>query len=37
MARAQFLTAPEKTDKMPSGIPFIVGNEAVALTGYFDR
>jgi POT family proton-dependent oligopeptide transporter len=28
MADSKFLTAPLKTDKMPPGIPFIVGNEA---------
>lgn len=28
MAKTAFLTAPIKTDKMPPGIPYIVGNEA---------
>ncbi len=28
MADKKFLTAPVKTDKMPPGIPYIVGNEA---------
>lgn len=28
MAQAAYLTTPIKTDKMPPGIPFIVGNEA---------
>ena len=28
MAESKFLTAPIKTDKMPPGIPYIIGNEA---------
>ena len=28
MADKQYLTAPVKTDKMPPGVPYIVGNEA---------
>ena len=28
MPKQPYLTAPIKTDKMPPGIPFIVGNEA---------
>lgn len=28
MAETKFLTAPVKTDKMPAGIPYIIGNEA---------
>ncbi|MGV3774064.1 MAG: MFS transporter, partial [Verrucomicrobiales bacterium] len=28
MSQKQYLTAPVKTDKMPPGIPYIVGNEA---------
>lgn len=28
MADSKFLTAPVKTDKMPAGIPYIIGNEA---------
>lgn len=28
MAETKFITAPAKTDKMPAGIPYIIGNEA---------
>ena len=28
MAETNFITAPVKTDKMPAGIPYIIGNEA---------
>jgi len=28
MAETKFITAPVKTDKMPPGIPYIIGNEA---------
>jgi len=35
MARAEYLTAPLKTDKMPPGIPFIVGNEAAERFSYY--
>lgn len=31
----QFRTTPEETDKMPSGIPFIVGNEAAERFSYY--
>jgi proton-dependent oligopeptide transporter, POT family len=32
---AKYLTAPLKTDKMPPGIPFIVGNEAAERFSYY--
>src|SRR5258706_4227824 len=35
MANAQYLTAPLKTDKMPPGVPFIVGNEAAERFSYY--
>jgi len=35
MARTQYLTAPLKTDKMPPGVPFIVGNEAAERFSYY--
>src|SRR5438046_1091582 len=35
MAKAQYLTAPLKTDKMPPGVPFIVGNEAAERFSYY--
>jgi proton-dependent oligopeptide transporter, POT family len=35
MARPQYLTAPFKTDKMPPGVPFIVGNEAAERFSYY--
>jgi len=35
MAKMKYPTAPLKTDKMPPGIPFIVGNEAAERFGYY--
>ncbi len=35
MARHNYLTAPIKTDKMPPGIPYIVGNEAAERFCYY--
>ena len=35
MAKAQYLTAPLKTDQMPPGVPFIVGNEAAERFSYY--
>jgi POT family proton-dependent oligopeptide transporter len=35
MARRPFLTAPQKTDRMPAGIPFIVGNEAAERFSFY--
>jgi POT family proton-dependent oligopeptide transporter len=35
MKQSGYLTAPLKTDKMPSGIPFIVGNEAAERFSYY--
>lgn len=35
MAKASYLTTPVKTDKMPPGIPFIVGNEAAERFSYY--
>jgi POT family proton-dependent oligopeptide transporter len=35
MAKAQYLTAPVKTDKMPPGVPYIVGNEAAERFSYY--
>src|SRR5215203_4728256 len=35
MANSQYLTAPLKTDKMPPGVPFIVGNEAAERFSYY--
>jgi POT family proton-dependent oligopeptide transporter len=35
MAKSQYLTAPLKTDKMPPGVPFIVGNEAAERFSYY--
>ena len=35
MARTQYLTAPLKTDKMPPGVPYIVGNEAAERFSYY--
>src|SRR2546429_8218573 len=32
---AKYLTAPIKTDKMPPGVPFIVGNEAAERFSYY--
>lgn len=35
MAETQYLTAPIKTDKMPPGVPYIVGNEAAERFSYY--
>src|SRR5215831_12285041 len=35
MAQFSYLTAPLKTDKMPPGIPYIVGNEAAERFSYY--
>lgn len=35
MAESKFLTAPIKTDKMPPGVPYIVGNEAAERFSYY--
>jgi proton-dependent oligopeptide transporter, POT family len=35
MAKHEYLTAPIKTDKMPPGIPYIVGNEAAERFSYY--
>ena len=35
MAQSQYLTAPIKTDKMPPGVPYIVGNEAAERFSYY--
>jgi proton-dependent oligopeptide transporter, POT family len=35
MAQAAYLTAPLKTDKMPPGVPYIVGNEAAERFSYY--
>jgi POT family proton-dependent oligopeptide transporter len=35
MAKEQYLTAPLKTDKMPPGVPYIVGNEAAERFSYY--
>src|ERR1041385_6655826 len=35
MANQPYLTAPLKTDKMPPGIPYIVGNEAAERFSYY--
>jgi len=35
MANSKFLTAPVKTDRMPPGIPFIVGNEAAERFNFY--
>jgi POT family proton-dependent oligopeptide transporter len=35
MAEAKYLTAPIKTDKMPPGVPYIVGNEAAERFSYY--
>ena len=35
MANLPYLTAPLKTDKMPPGIPYIVGNEAAERFSYY--
>src|SRR5438093_10628142 len=35
MAKTDYLTAPLKTDKMPPGVPYIVGNEAAERFSYY--
>jgi proton-dependent oligopeptide transporter, POT family len=35
MARSEYLTAPLKIDKMPPGVPYIVGNEAAERFSYY--
>jgi POT family proton-dependent oligopeptide transporter len=35
MAQSQYLTAPIKTDKMPPGVVYIVGNEAAERFSYY--
>lgn len=35
MAKAEYLTAPLKTDRMPPGVPYIVGNEAAERFSYY--
>src|SRR5262245_58761419 len=35
MKQSEYLTAPLKTDKMPPGIPYIVGNEAAERFSYY--
>jgi proton-dependent oligopeptide transporter, POT family len=35
MAQSEYLTAPPKTDQMPPGIPYIVGNEAAERFSYY--
>src|SRR5439155_12955195 len=35
MAKPQYLTSPLKTDKMPPGVPYIVGNEAAERFSYY--
>ena len=35
MTKSKYLTAPLKTDKMPPGIPYIVGNEAAERFSYY--
>src|SRR5690242_6088165 len=35
MAQTDYLTAPIKTDKMPPGVPYIVGNEAAERFSYY--
>ena len=35
MAKSKYLTAPTNTDKMPAGIPYIVGNEAAERFSYY--
>lgn len=35
MANTQYLTTPLKTDKMPPGVPYIVGNEAAERFSYY--
>jgi POT family proton-dependent oligopeptide transporter len=35
MAKTEYLTAPIKTDKMPPGIPYIIGNEAAERFSFY--
>jgi POT family proton-dependent oligopeptide transporter len=35
MTKSKYLTAPLKTDKLPPGIPYIVGNEAAERFSYY--
>ncbi|HTL54512.1 MAG TPA: POT family MFS transporter [Candidatus Limnocylindrales bacterium] len=35
MPKTEYLTAPLKTDKMPPGVPYIVGNEAAERFSYY--
>lgn len=35
MTHSKYLTAPLKTDKMPPGVPYIVGNEAAERFSYY--
>lgn len=35
MAKSEYLTAPIKTNRMPPGVPFIVGNEAAERFSYY--
>ena len=35
MPKAQYLTAPVKSDRMPPGVPFIVSSEAAELFSYY--
>jgi len=35
MAKTEYLTAPVKTDKMPPGIPYIIGNEAAERFSFY--
>ena len=35
MADTKFITTPLKTDKMPPGIPFIIGNEAAERFNFY--
>jgi len=35
MPKQEYLTAPLKTDRMPPGVPFIVGNEAAERFSYY--
>src|SRR5688572_16501268 len=35
MSSQPYLTAPIKTDKMPPGVPYIVGNEAAERFGFY--
>ncbi|MGH7992225.1 MAG: MFS transporter [Limisphaerales bacterium] len=35
MAKTQYLTAPRKTNRLPPGIPYIIGNEAAERFSYY--